>query len=368
MCLITGCSQFTALQVGDLAIAIGNPFGQDGTMTAGIISALGRLLPVETADLSAPHYNIPDVIQTDAAINPGNSGGVLLNDKGEVIGVTSAILSAVRSSSGVGFAIPSAIVQQVVPALITDGHYDHPYVGISGTSLTPDLAQEMDLPADQRGALVIEVMPNSPAEQADLMGSDKQVEIGGQQALVGGDVIIAADGHPIHSMDDLITNLNRYGKVNEVYTLTILRHAREQTIELTLSARPENNPQATIQSAESTTGGAHLGILGVNLAPDINTAMNLPQDQTGVLVVQVEAQSPADDAGLRGSYKPIDVNGQQLMVGGDVITAVNGDRVTTMQGLKTFLAQASPGDKVNLTVLRDGKETAVRVELGELNK
>jgi serine protease Do len=358
----------TTLQVGDLAIAIGNPFGQEGTMTAGIISALGRLLPVETASLSAPHYNIPDVIQTDAAINPGNSGGVLLNDKGEVIGVTSAILSAVRSSSGVGFAIPSAIVQQVVPALIADGHYDHPYVGISGTSLTPDLAQEMDLPEEQRGALVIEVMPNSPADESDLKGGDKQVEIDGQQALIGGDVIIAASGRPIHSMDDLITDLSRFGKVNEVYPLTVLRDGRERTIELTLASRPESDSQATIQSAESTTGDAYLGILGIDLTSDMNIAMDLPQDQAGVLVVQVEAHSPADDAGLHGSYKPLDVNGQQLMVGGDVITAVNGDRVTSMQGLRTTLAQASPGDKVDLTVLRDGKEMTIRVELGERNK
>ncbi len=124
------------LRVGELAIAIGNPFGQEGTMTVGIISALGRLLPVSTGNIFAPRFNIPDIIQTDAAINPGNSGGVLLNDQGDLIGVTTAIISAVRASSGIGFAIPSSQVEKVIPALITDGEYQHSFLGISGGTLT----------------------------------------------------------------------------------------------------------------------------------------------------------------------------------------------------------------------------------------
>ncbi|MFZ0543955.1 MAG: trypsin-like peptidase domain-containing protein, partial [Candidatus Promineifilaceae bacterium] len=195
----------THLHVGDLAVAIGNPFGQEETMTVGIISALGRLLPVSTNNTNAPQYNIPDIIQTDASINPGNSGGVLLNAAGQVIGVTSAIISPAGASAGIGFAIPSSIVQDIVPVLITDGRYDHPYLGISGTSLTPDVAEAAGLPSDQTGALVGEVSPNGPADKAGLQGSDRQVEIDGQQAVVGGDVITAVDNQPVHNMDDLIT-------------------------------------------------------------------------------------------------------------------------------------------------------------------
>ncbi|MCL4395569.1 MAG: trypsin-like peptidase domain-containing protein, partial [Chloroflexi bacterium] len=143
----------TQTKVGQLAIAIGNPFGEQNTMTTGIVSALGRTLPVnENATTQGPSYTIPDVIQTDAPINPGNSGGVLLNLQGQVVGVTSAIESPNGASSGIGFAIPSQIVQRVVPVLIKNGHYDHPYLGVSGTDMTPSIAQAMGLDQNQRGA------------------------------------------------------------------------------------------------------------------------------------------------------------------------------------------------------------------------
>ncbi|HKZ83300.1 MAG TPA: trypsin-like peptidase domain-containing protein [Anaerolineae bacterium] len=138
------------VKVGELAIAIGNPFGEQNTMTVGFVSALARSLPVTDGSSQGPTYTIPDVIQTDAPINPGNSGGVLVNDQSQVIGVTSAIESPVRASAGIGFAIPSTIVQKVVPALIESGHYEHTWLGISGTTLSPSLAQAMGLRADQR--------------------------------------------------------------------------------------------------------------------------------------------------------------------------------------------------------------------------
>ena len=128
----------TQVKVGQLAVAIGNPFGLQGTMTVGFVSALGRYLPVES-DSQGSSYTIPDIIQTDAPINPGNSGGVLVNDQGQVVGVTAAIESPVRANAGIGFAIPSVIVQKVVPALIEQGHYDHPWLGISGLALLPEL-------------------------------------------------------------------------------------------------------------------------------------------------------------------------------------------------------------------------------------
>ena len=148
----------TRLRVGQLAVAIGNPYGLEGTMTVGFISALGRLLPIYS-ESSGSRYSIPDVIQTDAPINPGNSGGVLVDCNGRVIGVTSAIISSSGANAGIGFAVPSAIVKKVVPNLIENGYYEHPWLGISGISLSPELAEAMKLEPAQRGALVVDVVP-----------------------------------------------------------------------------------------------------------------------------------------------------------------------------------------------------------------
>jgi serine protease Do len=278
----------TQVKVGELAIAIGNPFGLEGTMTMGIISALGRTLPAESSVAQGLYYSIPDIIQTDAPINPGNSGGVLVDDTGRVIGVTAAIESAVQSSAGIGFVIPSQIVQKVVPALIETGHYDQPWIGISGISLVPDLATVMGLPADQRGALVVDVTADSPADKAGLRGSDRQAEIEGQQVRVGGDVIVAVDDEPVKKFDDLITYLARSTEVGQTIELTVLRGGQEETVSLTLEARPESQVQSS-QPEGQTQGGAYLGIVGLTLTPEIAQAMDLPTDQGGVLVEQVSS-------------------------------------------------------------------------------
>ncbi len=228
------------VKVGQFAIAIGNPFGEQNTMTTGIISAIGRSLPAGNGALQGPTYTIPDVIQTDAPINPGNSGGVLLNVQGQVIGVTSAIESGTGSSSGIGFAIPSAIVRRVVPALITTGHFDHPYLGISGTTLTPPLSQAMGLKGDQRGALVGTVTKGGPAEKAGLLGSTQQTTINGTRVQVGGDVIVAMNGQPIKTFDDIVAFLARSTQVGQTVTLTILRGGKQQDVQVTLSARPSS--------------------------------------------------------------------------------------------------------------------------------
>jgi S1-C subfamily serine protease len=229
----------TQLKVGQLAVAIGNPFGLQNTLTVGFVSGLGRVLP---ANLNAigPSYSIPDIIQTDAAINPGNSGGVLLDNTGAVIGVTSSIETTSGSSSGVGFAIPSAIVEQVVPALIKTGHYDHPYLGVSVTSLNPDLASAMNLPSNQRGALVETVTAGSPADKAGLQASQNQVTISGQQVSVGGDVIVAYNGQTIKSSDDLVTFLARSGSVGQTISLSVLRGGKQIQVQVTLAARPSS--------------------------------------------------------------------------------------------------------------------------------
>jgi serine protease Do len=352
----------TQVKVGELAIAIGNPFGLQGTMTMGIISALGRTLPAESTAVQGQYYSIPDIIQTDAPINPGNSGGVLVDDTGRVIGVTAAIESSVQSSAGIGFVIPSQIVQKVVPALIETGHYDQPWIGISGTSLVPDLATAMGLPADQRGALVVDVTPNSPADKAGLRGSDRQVEIEGQQVRVGGDVIVAVDGQPVKKFDDLITYLARSTEVGQTIELTVLRGGQEETVSLTLEARPESQVQSS-QPEGQTGGGAYLGIVGLTLTSDIAQAMDLSADQEGVLVERVQQGSPADEAGLRGSFHSVTINGQQLLIGGDVIVAVDGQTMASFEDLSAFLQQAEPGQEVALTLLRDGSQVEVSVTL-----
>ncbi|HEX7589297.1 MAG TPA: trypsin-like peptidase domain-containing protein [Anaerolineae bacterium] len=229
----------TKVQVGQFAVAIGNPFGEQNTMTTGIISALARSLPANDAAAQGASYTIPDVIQTDAPINPGNSGGVLLNADGQVIGVTAAIESPGGSSAGIGFAIPAAIVQKEIPSLIQTGHYTHPYIGIAGGTLTSSLAQAMGLKAGQRGAIVGSVAPGGPAAKAGLRGGQQQTTVNGEAATVGGDVITAIDGQPVKSFDDVVSYLARSTRINQTITLTILRDGKEQTVQVTLLARPD---------------------------------------------------------------------------------------------------------------------------------
>jgi serine protease Do len=238
-------SSSSELKVGQLVAAIGNPFGLQGSMTLGVISALGRTLPADSSSREGPHYTIPAVIQTDASINPGNSGGVLVNDQGLVIGVTSAIISPNGASAGIGFAIPSDIVSRVIPHLIDNGAYEHPYIGISGRSLDADLAAAMDLPETQLGALVIEVTPNGPADKAGLQGSQRTTTIDDIEVSIGGDVITAIDGNPVKSFDDLVTYLALNTEVGDLVELKILRDGRASSVEVTLESRPlESRPLA----------------------------------------------------------------------------------------------------------------------------
>jgi 2-alkenal reductase len=223
--------------VGQRAIAIGNPFGLEGSLTTGIVSALGRSLPTAT------RFRIPEIIQTDAAINPGNSGGPLLNSEGEVIGVNSAIVPRLsgfgeRSFLGVGFAIPSNLAQRVIPSLISNGVYEHPWIGFSGNTVFPEIAEAMELP-QAKGALVSEIISGSPADDADLRGSSRDFELAdGQIIKIGGDVIIAIDDEQVNVFDDLISFLSRRGEVGKSVTLTIIRNGKQQTINVVLGARP----------------------------------------------------------------------------------------------------------------------------------
>jgi S1-C subfamily serine protease len=357
-------SDSTMVKVGQVAVAIGNPFGLENTMTTGIVSALGRTLPAsEGSSANGNSYSIPDIIQTDASINPGNSGGPLVNDQGALIGVNSAIDSSSNSNSGVGFAIPATIVNQVVPELIKNGKYVHPYLGISGTSLTPDLAKAMNLTATQRGALVEDILPNGPADKAGLLGSSKSVTIDGQDVHVGGDLITAIDAAPVKSIEDVIAYLADHTTVGQKVTLTVLRDGKEQKLEVTLEARPAKTGTAQVTPSASGQPGAWLGIAGQPLTPEINKQMNLSDNQTGVLVEQVQAGSPADKAGLQGSFKPVLINGQRVLVGGDILTAIDGKPIATFDDLQAYMQAARPGQQATLTILRDGKEQTLTATL-----
>jgi S1-C subfamily serine protease len=352
-----------SVKVGQLAIAIGNPFGLSGTMTVGVVSALGRTIPAgDVSNAQGPVYSIPDIIQTDAPINPGNSGGVLLNDQGQLIGVTAAIESTVGANAGIGFAIPSAIVQRVVPALIKTGSYQHPFLGISGTTLTLDMAKAMNLPENTHGALVVEVIPNGPADKAGVKGSDRQVTIDGQNVRVGGDVIIKIDDTVVHTMDDVIAYLSDHTEVGQTVKLTVLRDGKEKVLNVKLEARPNTQ---NAQSNALPNQGVWMGISAVPLNAEIDKALNLPENTRGLLIQQVESGSPADQAGLRGGYKPLDINGEQILLGGDILIKVDGTEINTVAQLQHWLADKKAGDQITLTILRDGKEQEVTLTLAE---
>jgi S1-C subfamily serine protease len=219
------------LQVGEPITAIGNPFGLSGSMTSGIISQIGRLLP------SGSGYSIPDVIQTDAAINPGNSGGPLLNMRGEIVGINTAIQSTTGEFTGVGFAIPSQTVAKIVPTLISEGEYKHPWIGISGRDIDPDMANILGL-NDALGFLIITVVEDSPASEAGLLGSDKTISIEGREYSVGGDIILAVDGIDVRKIDDILIHLQRVKTVGDDMDLEILRDGRTTNVTIVLQERP----------------------------------------------------------------------------------------------------------------------------------
>lgn len=231
-------SDSSTLQVGQRVVAIGNPFGLDGTMTVGIVSALGRTLPAQVLQ-GTGRFSNPEIIQTDAAINPGNSGGPLLDIRGRVIGVNTAIRSTTGTNSGIGFAVPVNTVKRIVPALIEEGAYRYPYLGISyDTRFTmAELAGPLGLPVTH-GALIDEVTPGTAAAQAGLRGGNHEVEVMGTTVNAGGDIIVAIDGTKLRDFDDLIAYLVRETEVGQEVTLTVIRDGEELEIPVMLGERP----------------------------------------------------------------------------------------------------------------------------------
>lgn len=292
----------TALTAGAWVLAFGTPFGLEGTMTLGIVSALGRGFPVG-AQAGQATYTLPDVVQTDAAINPGNSGGPLLNLNGEVVGVNFAINSTSGANTGVGFAIPTSVVQRIVPALIQNGAYAYPYLGISGGSITPQLAAAQNIPANVFGVWVGGLVENGPAAAAGLQE---------------GDIITTIDNQQVRSFDELVSYLFNNTTPGQDVTLTFIRGGEQQSATATIQERPSEQPIAS--------GGQSDATLSIGQATEIarQTVLN------GGLMQSVESSS----ATLENS------NGRSVW-----IVTLTGDGRTA-----TVAVDAATGNVINLAI------------------
>jgi 2-alkenal reductase len=232
--VVAELGESAGLRVGQRAIAIGNPFGLERTVTTGVISSLSRTLPRDDSD-----FQLAEVIQTDAAINPGNSGGPLLDSKGRVIGVNTAIRSLTGVNSGIGFSIPVDIVKRVVPELIAHGRYRHTWIGVTGRTITPEMVEAMQLAVDN-GILLFEVEPGSPADQAGLRGGTREVLVSGIPMLAGGDLIVAINNVAVKGFDDLVNYLASNTGVGDIVLLAVVRDGESIAISVTLQERPAN--------------------------------------------------------------------------------------------------------------------------------
>ena len=402
------------VKIGEQVIAIGNPFGLSGTLTVGVVSGLGRTIPSLSVEErpSLPRdnpgeqeqprlpqipppsddlfpdipdlpfelpplipdqrqqqqeesgaFSIPDIIQTDAAINPGNSGGPLLNVEGQVIGMNTAIFSATGAYAGIGFAIPSNTITKVVPSLIATGSYQHPWLGMIGVDITPDIAKALGLGLeDAKGFLVIGINEGSPADKAGIRGGDKVTNINGREIRLGGDIVLKIDNQEVRKIEDILTYLERNKRVGDTTQLTVLRDGKPQTINITLTARPGSSqlkPETQVEEEQRPS----LGISGTNVTFAIAKAMNLTE-ATGFLVVDIIAEGPADKAGIRGGYVIANINGTEIELGGDVILRIDNRTVNTIDDILSYLDTKKVGDIVQLTILRDGKAESVSVQLG----
>lgn len=364
----------SSLKIGQKVVAIGNPFGLEGSMTEGIISGLGRLMPSSTEDspplpfnnenpiqnyTSSPSFSIPDIIQTDAAINPGNSGGPLINMNGQVIGINTAIFSNTGAYAGVGFALPSNFIIKIIPSLIESGTYQHPYVGINGFDITPDLAKLLHL-SESSGFLVINVSKGGPADLSGIIGGNKTVMVNGVPIRVGGDIITKIDNQTVKKVDDILSYLENNKKIGDNVTLTILHgeNLEKKLVNVKLQPRPELNFNKSTPS---------LGVLGLNLTPEISSYMNLTTNK-GFLITGIVNGSPAYKAGLKGGYLIANINGKQVQLGGDVIVKIDNIPIKNQQDIKNYLSSKKIGDTVIITVIRNGELLSVKLSLTEFDE
>lgn len=367
------------LRIGQPVVAVGNPFGLSGSMTEGIVSGLGRILPssVPQGDLllrqeDTPSFLIPNIIQTDAVINPGNSGGPLLTTGGEVIGMNTAILSNTGVYAGIGSAIPSDIIKKVVPELISTGTYRHPYIGIAGVDMSPEIADEMGLNGS-RGFLVTEVTSGSPAEKSGIRGGGALTDINGRQIELGGDVIVAVDNVSVRKIEDLLSYLQSERSIGETVILSVIRDGKNQEIGMTLAARPTQQQQEIEQRQQERPT---LGINSINMTEQIAARMNLTQMQQpplsddqdgergGVLVVDVFADGPAEKAGIRGGFIVANINRTLIEIGGDVIVRIDDTMIPNVDALNKFIDNKNIEDTIQVTVVRNSQPISIPVIVG----
>jgi S1-C subfamily serine protease len=371
------------LRIGQPVVAVGNPFGLSGSMTEGIVSGLGRILPssVPQGDLllrqeDTASFLIPNIIQTDAVINPGNSGGPLLTTGGEVVGMNTAILSNTGVYAGFGSAIPSDIIKKVVPELISTGTYRHPYIGIAGVDMSPEIADEMGLNGS-RGFLVTEVTSGSPAERSGIRGGGALTDINGRHIELGGDVIVEVDNVTVRKIEDLLSYLQSERSIGETVILNVIRDGRNQEIGMTLAARPTQQQQEIEQRQQERPT---LGINSINMTEQIAARMNLTQMQQqplsddqdgergGVLVVDVFADGPAEKAGIRGGFIVADINRTPIEIGGDVIVRIDDTMIPNVDALNKFIDNENIGDTIQVIVVRDSQLISIPVIVGSTSE
>jgi S1-C subfamily serine protease len=388
-------------KIGEQVVAIGNPFGLSGTLTVGVVSGLGRTIPSLADDQQEQEqpplpetpfddlfpdipglpfqqpplipdqqqqersgaFSIPDIIQTDAAVNPGNSGGPLLNMEGQVIGMNTAIFSETGVYAGIGFAIPSNTITKIVPSLITTGSYQHPWLGLIGIDITPDIAEALGLSLEEaKGFLIIGVNEGSPADKAGVRGGDRVTNVNGREIRLGGDIVLKIDNQDVRKIEDILTYLEGQKHVGDIVQLTIFRDGKTQTVNATLTPRPGSNQSQQLQP-QSEQQRPSLGISGTNVTPAIAKTMNMTQ-ATGFLVVDIIAEGPADKAGIRGGYLIANINGTDIELGGDVILRIDNKTVNTIDNILSYLNTKKVNDTVQLTILREGNVENVPVQLG----
>ncbi len=311
------------LQVGEFVLAIGNPFGLSHTVTMGIISAVGR------ANVGIADYE--DFIQTDAAINPGNSGGPLVNTKGELIGINTAIFSRSGGYQGIGFAVPSNMARLVMDQLMKQGKIVRGWLGVTIQDITPELSQKFGL-KDSKGALVGDIAKGSPAEKAGILR---------------GDVILEFNGKEIKSVGSL-RNMVSQSKVGSQVKLRILRNGKERELSAVIAELPKEAAGVpTEPSSEGAQRNAFSGISVMDLTREIARQLGLGAGEKGVVVARVESGSTAEDAGLKK---------------GDVIQEIDRTKITGMADYKKISSAVEPGDTTLLFVNRGGRRFYVTMK------
>ncbi|MBI5746728.1 MAG: DegQ family serine endoprotease [Nitrospirae bacterium] len=307
------------LQVGEYALAIGNPFGLNQTVTAGIISAVGR------ANVGIAEYE--DFIQTDAAINPGNSGGALVNVKGELIGINTAIFSRSGGYMGIGFAVPSSMAKAVVDSLVKSGKVVRGWLGVSIQVISQELAKEFGL-KDNKGVLVSDVAANSPA---------------GKGGLLRGDVITEYDGKVVDEPNHL-RNMVAQTPIGKKVRLKIMRDKREKEIELAIGELPAEAQVSGEERSEGVAGNVLEGLEVADITPDIARELGLSKGETGVVVTSIIPGSPIEGAGLQE---------------GDVITEINRKPVRNTKDFDSVVSRIKANESALILVTRAGRKSFI---------